>query len=107
MHQEPEREAGRAGIDASDTVYVIKRSVTIRGHRTSFSLEQPFFEALAEIAVRREISLAALVAEVDRARPKGANLSSALRVFVLDAVRQPEGDDPASSRTLRTSPEQL
>jgi predicted DNA-binding ribbon-helix-helix protein len=67
--------------------YVVKRSVTIRGHRTSFSLEQPFFEALSEIAARRDISLAALVAEVDGIRPKGANLSSALRVFVLEDAR--------------------
>lgn len=66
--------------------YVVKRSVTIRGHRTSFSLEAPFFEALTEIATRRGIALAALVAEVDGARPKGANLSSALRVFVLEDV---------------------
>lgn len=67
---------------------IVKRSVTIRGHRTSFSIEQPFFEALTEIAGRRAISLAALVAEVDGQRPKGANLSSALRVFVLDEVRR-------------------
>ena len=68
--------------------YVVKRSVTIKGHRTSFSLEQPFFDALAAIAARRGLSLAALVAEIDGSRPKGANLSSALRVHVLeDAVR--------------------
>lgn len=66
--------------------YVVKRSVTIRGHRTSFSLEQPFFDALTQIAERRGLSLAALVAEVDGSRPKGANLSSALRVFVLEAA---------------------
>jgi predicted DNA-binding ribbon-helix-helix protein len=64
--------------------YVLKRSVTIRGHRTSFSLEQPFFTALVEIAAHRGMSLAALVGEVDENRPAGANLSSALRVFVLE-----------------------
>jgi predicted DNA-binding ribbon-helix-helix protein len=67
--------------------FVVKRSVTIRGHRTSFSLEEPFFRELSEIAARRGMSLAALVAEIDGARPKGANLSSALRVFVLDDAR--------------------
>jgi predicted DNA-binding ribbon-helix-helix protein len=68
--------------------YVVKRSVTIKGHRTSFSLEQPFFDALTAIAARRGLSLAALVAEIDGSRPKDANLSSALRVHVLeDAVR--------------------
>lgn len=64
--------------------YIVKRSVTIRGHRTSFSLEAPFFEALTEIAARRAMALAALIAEVDGKRPKGANLSSALRVHVLE-----------------------
>jgi predicted DNA-binding ribbon-helix-helix protein len=71
--------------------YVVKRSVTIRGHRTSFSLEQPFFQALTEIAARRGLSLAALVAEVDAGRPKGANLSSALRVHVLEDARRNSG----------------
>lgn len=67
--------------------YVVKRSVTIRGHRTSFSLEQPFFDALANIASARRVSLAALVAEVDANRPRGANLSSALRVFVFEQAK--------------------
>ena len=63
---------------------VVKRSVTIRGHRTSLSLEQPFFDRLQVIATRRQISLAALIAEIDGARPRDANLSSALRIFVLE-----------------------
>ena len=63
---------------------VVKRSVTIRGHRTSLSLEQPFFDRLLAIAARRRLSLAALIAEIDDARPKDANLSSALRIFVLE-----------------------
>ncbi len=67
---------------------VRKRSVTIRGHRTSFSLEQPFFEELATIAGARGQTLATLVAEIDAARPREANLSSALRIFVLDWVRR-------------------
>jgi predicted DNA-binding ribbon-helix-helix protein len=62
---------------------LVKRSVTIRGHRTSFSLERPFFEALQAIAARRGIALAALVSEVDENREPGSNLSSALRVHVL------------------------
>ena len=65
-------------------IYIVKRSVTIRGHRTSFSLEQPFFDALQAIAARRGTALAALVAQIDGQRPQGANLSSALRVFVLE-----------------------
>lgn len=62
---------------------VRKHSVSIRGHRTSFSLEQPFHDELQAIAAERGMTLAALVAEIDAARPRDANLSSALRVYVL------------------------
>jgi len=67
---------------------VRKRSVSIRGHRTSFSVEQEFFNELEQIAARREISLAALVAEIDETRPRDANLSSAIRVFVLGEAKR-------------------
>ncbi len=63
-----------------------KRSVTIAGHRTSVSLEAPFWDALKEIADERGLSLNALIAEVDGTRAD--NLSSALRVFVLAALRK-------------------
>lgn len=63
---------------------VRKHSVTIRGHRTSYSLEQPFFDDLVSIAAERGLTLAALVAEIDENRPREANLSSALRLYVLD-----------------------
>ena len=66
---------------------VKKRSVTIRGHRTSFSLEDAFVGELEEIAAARGMPLAALVAEVDARRPRATNLSSALRLFVLDQVK--------------------
>ena len=61
---------------------VSKRSVTIAGHRTSVSLETPFWEALGEIAAARGVSLGGLVAEIDAGRG-AANLSSALRLHVL------------------------
>ena len=64
---------------------VVKRSVTIRGHRTSVSLEAPFWEALKEMAAAEGRSLAGLIAEVDEAS-KG-NLSSALRLHVLAWLR--------------------
>lgn len=63
---------------------VKKRSVTIRGHRTSYSLEQPFYDDLVTISLARDMPLAALVAEVDEKRSKESNLSSALRLYVLD-----------------------
>lgn len=66
---------------------VLKRSVSIRGHRTSISLERAFFEELSAIAGTRGMALAALVAEIDDARPKETNLSSALRLHVLQWVK--------------------
>lgn len=71
--------------------FVRKHSVTIRGHRTSFSLEQPFVDDLRAIAQARGITLAALVASVDEERPREANLSSALRIFVLKEAKRAIG----------------
>jgi predicted DNA-binding ribbon-helix-helix protein len=65
----------------------VKRSVTIAGHRTSVSLEEPFWEALREIAKARGQSLNKLITEVDAGRAPGTGLSSALRVFVLAHYR--------------------
>jgi predicted DNA-binding ribbon-helix-helix protein len=65
-----------------------KRSVTIDGHRTSVSLEDAFWQELAAIATARGLSLNALVAEIDHARPAPGNLSSALRLYVLDALHR-------------------
>ncbi len=58
-----------------------KRSVDVAGHRTSISLEEPFWDALASIAERRNVSVNQLVSDIDRERQ--GNLSSALRIFVL------------------------
>jgi predicted DNA-binding ribbon-helix-helix protein len=65
---------------------VIKRSIVIAGHKTSVSLEDAFWRGLKEIAVGRNKTLSDLVAEIDTGRPHG-NLSSALRLFVLDHYR--------------------
>ena len=67
---------------------VVKRSVTIRGHRTSYSLEQAFYDDLVMIASARDMPLAALVAEIDETRPRDTNLSSALRLHVLAWAKQ-------------------
>lgn len=66
---------------------VKKRSVSIRGHRTSFSLEDEFFDALADMAKAKDKTLASLIVEIDEGRPREANLSSALRTAVLNWVR--------------------
>lgn len=62
---------------------LVKKSVSIRGHRTSYSLEQPFHDELSRVAGERGMALAALVAEIDAKRGQDANLSSALRLYVL------------------------
>ena len=62
-----------------------KRSVVIAGHRTSVSLEAPFWDALKDIGQERGVSLNRLVAEIDRNRR--GNLSSAIRVHVLAWAR--------------------
>jgi predicted DNA-binding ribbon-helix-helix protein len=64
-----------------------KHSLTIRGHATSITLEPEFWDELKSIAATRGIALAALVAEIDATRGE-QNLSSALRVFVLKALRE-------------------
>ncbi len=66
---------------------VVKHSIVVAGHRTSVSLEDAFWRALKEIAAADGASLAALVAQVDASRGE-ANLSSALRVFVLERAIQ-------------------
>jgi predicted DNA-binding ribbon-helix-helix protein len=66
-------------------VTVVKRSLTIAGHATSISLEEPFWQELRRIARLRGLSLAALVSEVDLGRR--GNLSSALRVYVLETIK--------------------
>ena len=63
-----------------------KRSVVIAGHRTSVSLEAEFWVALRDIAAQRALPLSALIREIDSDRA-GRNLSSAIRVFVLGAIR--------------------
>ena len=71
---------------------ILKRSVTLLGHQTSISLEEPFWQALREIATERGITTAALLNSIASKRVEG-NLSSALRVFVLEhfrAARQKE-----------------
>ncbi len=76
-----------ASLDASrpDAGAIVKHSLAIAGHRTSISLEQIFWERLNALATERGASVAALVAEIDAARG-AANLSSAIRVFILEAA---------------------
>lgn len=80
---------------------VVKRSIVIAGHKTSVSLEDAFWNGLKEIAVSRNVALSDLVSSIDKERKHG-NLSSAIRLFVLDYYRgqnasAPDADDDSSS----------
>lgn len=64
-----------------------KHSTTLHGHRTSITLEDAFWQELQRLAGQRGLPLAGLIAEVDDQRPDGTNLSSALRLHVLAALK--------------------
>ena len=82
----PEPQAQNDGESGPPT-RLRKHSLVIAGHRTSISLEDAFWLALREIAHARDMPLARLAAEIDANRGE-ANLSSAIRVFVLNAARR-------------------
>jgi predicted DNA-binding ribbon-helix-helix protein len=65
---------------------VVKRSIVIAGHKTSVSLEDAFWKGLKEVADDRDVTLSDLVSSIDTDRQHG-NLSSAIRLFVLDHYR--------------------
>jgi predicted DNA-binding ribbon-helix-helix protein len=73
---------------------VVKRSIVIAGHKTSVSLEDAFWAGLKEIANKRDLTLSDMVAAIDQDRQHG-NLSSAIRLFVLDYYRSTQ---PADAR---------
>ena len=64
-----------------------KHSLTLRGHRTSVSLEEEFWQAFRAIATERGLTINQLAAEVDEARDGDVGLASAIRVFVLNRYR--------------------
>ena len=62
---------------------VVKRSIVVGGHKTSVSLEEPFWTSMKEISQQLRVTLSELVSEIDTNRQQN-NLSSAIRLFVLD-----------------------
>ena len=76
---------------------IIKRSIVIAGHKTSVSLEDAFWKGLRDIATARTIKLSDLVVSIDSGRAYG-NLSSAIRLFVLDHYRNQTDPDAAVCR---------
>jgi predicted DNA-binding ribbon-helix-helix protein len=63
-----------------------KHSITVAGHRTSITLEQAFWDSLKEIAEEKSLSVNGLIGSIDADHPD--NLSSALRVFILEHYKQ-------------------
>jgi predicted DNA-binding ribbon-helix-helix protein len=76
---------------------VVKRSIVIAGHKTSVSLEAAFWTALKDIAAGRQQAVSDLVGAIDAERKQG-NLSSAIRLFVLDHFQARTGGDGESDR---------
>ncbi len=79
---------------------VVKRSIVIAGHKTSVSLEDAFWKGLKEIAGHRNMTLSELVAAIDSERRHG-NLSSAIRLFVLDYYRSHARDEQGEHNSTR------
>jgi predicted DNA-binding ribbon-helix-helix protein len=79
---------------------VVKRSIVIAGHKTSVSLEDAFWKALKEIAFARHTTLSDLVAAIDSGR-QHRNLSSALRLFVLEFYRNRAGENKDGEHASR------
>ena len=77
-------EVERAGLSP---LSVVKRSLSIHGHRTSIALEDAFWTRLRRMAMARGKSVSAVIAEIDDSRG-GGNLSSAIRVAVLEFLDQ-------------------
>ena len=66
----------------------VKRSLTLRGHQTSVSLEDAFWHAFREIAARRGTPLNRLAAEIDEARGLEMGLAQAIRLHVLEDLQE-------------------
>jgi predicted DNA-binding ribbon-helix-helix protein len=82
---------------------VVKRSIHLRGRKTSVSLEDEFRNALKEIASDRNVTLSELVGDIDAQRQHG-NLSSTLRLFVLEYYRGKAAKKPGDEMLVQQSP---
>jgi predicted DNA-binding ribbon-helix-helix protein len=87
-----ESDTSQAGILRDATMMkssIVKRSIVIDGHKTSVSLEDAFWTTLKDIAHAESVAVSKIVADIDKKRKLG-NLSSAVRLFVLDRTRAAE-----------------
>lgn len=76
-----------AGVDGLPASRPVKRSFSIAGHRTSISLEAAFWDAFRELCREDDISMASMLARIDRERGSSAGLSGAVRVWILQRYR--------------------
>ncbi len=83
----------------------VKHSLTLKGHRTSVSLEPEFWEAFREIAADRRQPINVLAAEIDRARGLETGLATAIRLFVLRHYRAGGGSPPEAPDPQDSDPE--
>lgn len=70
----------------------VKHSVTLKGHRTSISLEDEFWAALRDIAAQKQKPINALIAEIDVQRGVDMGLASAIRLYILRDLQTRLGD---------------
>lgn len=75
-------------LEKKSSATIRKHSITLHGHATSFSLEDVFYDLLIAISRRNKQSLASLIASIDAERGNQNNLSSSLRLYVLEWVMQ-------------------
>jgi predicted DNA-binding ribbon-helix-helix protein len=75
---------------------VVKRSVKIGGHKTSVTLEDAFWSELKEIAHSQRVTVSNLIEQIDKTRQQG-NLSSAIRLHVLEHIRSGQGKEKTKS----------
>jgi predicted DNA-binding ribbon-helix-helix protein len=96
-------EAMRIGVKSP----IVKRSVNIRGHKTSVSLEEPFWNQVRAIADAQQVTVSDLLRRIDEDR-EDTNLSSAIRVFVLQHVREHiNAENPTSSSAACPAPDTI
>jgi predicted DNA-binding ribbon-helix-helix protein len=79
-----------------------KRSIVVAGRKTSVSLEEAFWNGLKEISRLRDVTLSELIDEINGNRPQG-NLSSAIRLFVLDCFKSRIADTASDSRPYQAA----
>lgn len=80
---------------------VVKRSIVVAGHKTSVSLEEAFWNCMKEISAARDMTLSDLVSEIDSGRRQG-NLSSAIRLYVLDHFRSRVAESQPAAAAIST-----